>query len=91
MNEARQTASVRRDLFVKIRREGAVRAPRQNPSTMSTTSDEAKQKRLLWLVGVGYVLMAVGALLLLLLCVLLPVNFLDGPNHYYRVVPTERG
>lgn len=58
---------------------------------MNTTSDEAKQMRLLWLVRAGYVLMAVGALLLLLLSVLLPVNLFDGPNHYYRVVPTEHG
>ncbi|MBT2305516.1 hypothetical protein J7E70_34565 [Variovorax paradoxus] len=58
---------------------------------MSTNADEAKQTRLLWLVRVGYVLMAVGILLLLLLGVLLPVNLFEGLHHYYRVVPAEHG
>lgn len=57
---------------------------------MKTTSDKATQTRLKWLVGVGYVLIGVGVLLLLLSFVL-PVDLFAGPHHHYRVVPAEHG
>jgi hypothetical protein len=38
---------------------------------------------------VGYVLMAVGILLLFPFADLLPVDLFGGPHHYYRVVPAE--
>ena len=48
-----------------------------------------KQTHLTWLVRMGYVLMALGILLLLPLGELLPVDLFGGMHHYYRVVPTE--
>lgn len=48
-----------------------------------------KQTRLTWLVKMGYVLMALGVLLLLPLGDLLPVDLFGVMHHYYRVVPAE--
>jgi hypothetical protein len=42
-----------------------------------------------WFVGLGYVLMAAGILVLLPFGDLLPIDLFGGPHHYYRVVPTE--
>lgn len=56
---------------------------------MNTAPEKNKHNRLTWLVRVGYALMTVGALLLLPLGELLPVDLFGGPHHYYRVVPTE--
>ena len=50
-----------------------------------------KQTRLASLVRMGYVLMALGILLLLPLGDLLPVDLFGDMHHYYRVVPTEHG
>ena len=56
------------------------------------TSDEEMRRRLAWLVKAGYVLTAVGTLLLLVLfSFLLPVELLGGPHHYYRIVPSDHG